>query len=143
MKPLDLQGWRFGRLVAVAIDYEGTAKRVNQGRRWWCVCDCGNIVSVRAHYLIHGETRSCGCLARETKLRPKTIANKKKYIHIKPPSAVEIKYGCSFCADKKGCDWNCKYADFLDAYGSYAAYDKAAEADIYKVLANYFENKEG
>lgn len=36
------------------------------GATWRCVCDCGTTKEqVRAHYLIHGKTRSCGCLHRE------------------------------------------------------------------------------
>lgn len=52
----DITGVRFGRLVA--RQYLGNGK-------WECVCDCGNIRTVRAGHLNSGKTKSCGCLRRE------------------------------------------------------------------------------
>lgn len=52
----DLTGQRFGHLVAI--------KRVSEPGKavlWECVCDCGNIVVVRATSLRKGNTQSCGC----------------------------------------------------------------------------------
>ena len=55
----DLTGQRFGRLIAVTnVSKKGKA-------RWICTCDCGNEVSVAAHHLKSGGTRSCGCLHSE------------------------------------------------------------------------------
>lgn len=57
----DLTGIRFGRLLVINRD-----KNDSSGRCVWvCKCDCGNIVSVKSHYLISGEKKSCGCLQRE------------------------------------------------------------------------------
>lgn len=56
MKREDLTGQRFGRLVA--LKYLGDCK-------YECKCDCGNTKIVRTGCLKHGNTRSCGCLARE------------------------------------------------------------------------------
>lgn len=57
-----LQGQRFGRLEVIGFD------RIDEVRatRWFCKCDCGNIVSVRSSALISGRTKSCGCLKLET-----------------------------------------------------------------------------
>lgn len=52
----DLTGKRFGHLVAL--------KRVSKPGSpvlWECVCDCGNVVTVRALCLSKGITQSCGC----------------------------------------------------------------------------------
>lgn len=57
----NLIGQRFGRLVV--IEYEGS---INQSRRWLCKCDCGNIkYNVSTENLKSGNTKSCGCLAKE------------------------------------------------------------------------------
>lgn len=62
MKPKDLTGRRFGRLLA----------RYPTGRRdrklsvyWNCICDCGNESEVTADRLMHGTYLSCGCLKKE------------------------------------------------------------------------------
>lgn len=56
MKKLDIQGVRFGRLVAT--EYLGA-------RRWRCVCDCGAETSVVGYQLKAGRSQSCGCLRAE------------------------------------------------------------------------------
>lgn len=57
MKPANLRGKRFGRLVALSRT-RGPDKRM----RWKCRCDCGAIVkNVRTSSLLNGNTKSCGC----------------------------------------------------------------------------------
>jgi len=51
---------RFGRLVAVHL-----APKTDRHTRWDCICDCGATVTVMAASLTSGDSRSCGCLARE------------------------------------------------------------------------------
>lgn len=53
----DLVGKDFGRLHVVAL---ATGDWV--GRRYECVCICGNKVTVRGSTLVNNATRSCGCL---------------------------------------------------------------------------------
>lgn len=53
----DVRGRRFGRLVAT---------KYVTGSRWLCLCDCGNESTVVSQKLHSGETRSCGCLSRDT-----------------------------------------------------------------------------
>lgn len=70
----DLVGKRFGRLTVVeqAEDYViSSGKRCAQ---WICRCDCGNEHIVRGYSLKNGDTKSCGCLARE-----KTVERNKKH----------------------------------------------------------------
>lgn len=55
-KALDLEGKRFGRLVAIESTYNG------KNRIWTCTCDCGNKITVQASHLNLGHTKSCGCL---------------------------------------------------------------------------------
>lgn len=58
----DLTGSLFGRLVVIEVSRD----RSPDGRALWvCRCSCGTTVSVSSHYLLSGDTRSCGCLHRE------------------------------------------------------------------------------
>ncbi|GGH83488.1 hypothetical protein JOD43_002102 [Pullulanibacillus pueri] len=59
---VDLKDKRFGRLVVV----EKLDARKNGRVVWRCKCDCGNYVVVMSTYLTTGQTRSCGCLKKET-----------------------------------------------------------------------------
>ena len=61
---LDLQGKRFGRLVATRI----TEKRNSKGSIIWeCICDCGKVVEIPSELLVSGNTTSCGCRKQEIK----------------------------------------------------------------------------
>jgi hypothetical protein len=51
----DLTGQRFGRLLVVGYKHS---------RYWNCLCDCGNIKTVRADALKEGKTKSCGCISK-------------------------------------------------------------------------------
>ena len=60
-KFINLIGQKFGRLTVI--------KRLpNKNNRvmWLCKCDCGNTVEVRGDSLKSGNTKSCGCIHRET-----------------------------------------------------------------------------
>lgn len=60
-KPTDLAGQVFGRLT-VLVQGPHSGRYV----QWVCRCECGTEVTVRAAKLTRGETKSCGCLRRET-----------------------------------------------------------------------------
>lgn len=61
-KLIDLTGMRFGRLTVV--ERHGTN---NSGKPTWiCQCDCGNTAIVSSGELRGGNTKSCGCLRRES-----------------------------------------------------------------------------
>lgn len=67
---IDLTGKRFGRLVALT-----DAGSFDKGRKWNCVCDCGNSALAYTHSLSCGRKQSCGCLKRDkakllNRLRP-------------------------------------------------------------------------
>ena len=60
--PHDIKGQKFGRLTAIEL----INRRSPSGDAYWkCQCECGNITEVRKSKLISGNTKSCGCLARE------------------------------------------------------------------------------
>lgn len=58
----ELSGQRFGRLTVI----EEAGRNKNQNVIWSCRCDCGNITTALTSSLISGNTRSCGCLHKET-----------------------------------------------------------------------------
>jgi hypothetical protein len=58
---VDLTGRRIGRLVVLRL-----IERKPRGRSIWeCRCDCGTIKVAAHSNLLHGHTRSCGCLRAE------------------------------------------------------------------------------
>ena len=61
MKKLDLKDCKYGRLLVT-----NEAPNVNGRTAWECICDCGKKVVVTTHSLRRGNTKSCGCLAKET-----------------------------------------------------------------------------
>ena len=52
---VDLTGERFGRLLVKHFSFR--KRRFNY---FECLCDCGNISTVRGTSLLRGDTRSCG-----------------------------------------------------------------------------------
>lgn len=60
----DLTGRRFGRLTVI----ERAPNRDGCRHSYWkCVCDCGEIRDVISTSLLSGDTKSCGCIAREVR----------------------------------------------------------------------------
>jgi hypothetical protein len=56
----DIKGEKFGRLLVIERSH-----RHGSRWRWKCKCDCGNVTYPMSKNLTNGNTRSCGCLARE------------------------------------------------------------------------------
>lgn len=76
MRRLELSGQKFGRLLVVGF-YD-----IHKGySRWICLCDCGKkVIRARGH-LRTGNTKSCGCLNKET------LSNIAKNNHLRPYEA--------------------------------------------------------
>lgn len=80
LKQKELQGIRFGRLVATEW-IPGNKNKQTKGK-WHCICDCGNNCYVSTTDLTSGKTRSCGCLRKETtSIRFKKYAYKDKRLY--------------------------------------------------------------
>ena len=74
-KAIDLTGLKFGKLSV--IERAGSTK--HGAVKWRCVCECGNETIVIGDELRKGNTRSCGCLAKEvtsTRMKGKAPKNK-------------------------------------------------------------------
>lgn len=70
--PLDLQGRRFGRLLALR---QHELKK--HGWDWLFRCDCGKEVVLRGSQVARLHTRSCGCLRVDTSREQETTHGKK------------------------------------------------------------------
>jgi hypothetical protein len=99
-----LIGQRFGRLRVVSVNGSGLrGKTIAQ-----CLCDCGTVKDVAAASLKSGNTKSCGCLSRDTAIlvhtkhgesaRGKTSAEYRVWAHMldrckNPKNARFHRYG--------------------------------------------------
>ena len=63
MRSLDLAGQKYGKLTVL----NKTDKRKGTSVVWLCHCDCGNECEVTSYNLRTGQTKSCGCLVKESK----------------------------------------------------------------------------
>ena len=70
MQKIDITGQRFGRLIVLREN-----GRKGKSLLWLCRCDCGNEINAIAYNLKNGHTRSCGCLAKDTKSKIRTKHN--------------------------------------------------------------------
>lgn len=61
-KTVDIKGQRFGRLTVLSFSHLGKHNKAH----WLCRCDCGTERTFVGSYLRNGDTKSCGCLFRET-----------------------------------------------------------------------------
>lgn len=80
----DLTGQKFGRLTAL-YRLHNTKERT----KWLCICDCGNLKEATAHDLTTKNTRSCGCLHKESL----TQLNKYKITHDKSDTRLYSIWG--------------------------------------------------
>jgi len=77
-KFIDLTGQKFNKLNVLKI-----VGRAKNGRiLWLCKCDCGNEKIVSGHDLKNGDTKSCGCLCNEIRIKNNKLY-KTKHGHCK------------------------------------------------------------
>lgn len=57
----DMTGEKFGRLTPVSFVDDD-----RRGAFWECVCDCGNSIVVSGKGLRSGDSKSCGCMQKDT-----------------------------------------------------------------------------
>lgn len=85
----DLTGKKFGKLTVINRDFERTD--ASKQAFWWCVCDCGEKISVGRGSLKSGATRSCGCLKSKGEEKISQILNDNKIPHIKGYTFDDLK----------------------------------------------------
>ena len=57
---IDLTGKTIGKLKVIG----DSGKRKSRRPIWSCRCACGNEVEILGKYLLNGDTKSCGCIAK-------------------------------------------------------------------------------
>lgn len=72
VKPIDITGQHFGRLIAVR-----EVEHKNGLRHYLCHCDCGNEKILTVRELRSGHTKSCGCLRNRPSKNRKNLAGLK------------------------------------------------------------------
>jgi hypothetical protein len=63
---------RVGRLTVLGDAFSTGRYKYNQTKRKWhfvCQCDCGVVCAVLASSISSGNTKSCGCLGEQSRLR--------------------------------------------------------------------------
>lgn len=68
----DITGNKYNKLTAICFDH----KKKNTVY-WKCRCDCGNETIVPIYALVHGTTKSCGCLKHNTAVNAKDFTGQK------------------------------------------------------------------
>ena len=64
MKYTDIAGRKYNRLKILSLD------RVEKSSRYWvCLCDCGNVKTIREDKIVSAATKSCGCLQKENRIK--------------------------------------------------------------------------
>lgn len=74
-KKVDLTGKKYGRLTAIRRTSERKRGRIV----WECLCECGGAKKTDTDQLTTGNTKSCGCLQRES--RSKTGSRTRNLVH--------------------------------------------------------------
>ena len=57
-------GERFNKLTITGVAEPYITPKGISCARWECICDCGEVISVRFSALTSGNTKSCGCIRR-------------------------------------------------------------------------------
>jgi len=60
---VDITGKRYGKLTVLERDHAKIGTNVSTVSWWLCLCDCGNIKSIRKTYLLSKvKNKACGCM---------------------------------------------------------------------------------
>ncbi len=78
-KIIDLIGQRFERLTVVNF-----VELSNQGAKWECVCDCGNIKVILGKQLRRKSIKSCGCYKIDILIERSTTHGQQRKGHKSP-----------------------------------------------------------
>ena len=100
----DFTGKRFGRLTVK----KKVGRDIYRSSIWECLCDCGNICTVRHQSLKSGVTQSCGCL------RLQRLAEARKPRHGYPATTYKIFYAYRQKAKSRKLDFQLKIDEFVN-----------------------------
>lgn len=65
-KVLDLTGKKYGRWTVIEKAKSKANASLNDRENYWkCICECGKVKEIRGSSLRNGNSKSCGCFAKE------------------------------------------------------------------------------
>lgn len=99
-RAFDLVGRRYGRLLVVS---RSELIDCGDGPLWTCKCDCGNEKTIKGHNLLRGNTKSCGCLRKESasKRQSRNLIGKKF-------GKLTVLVQAGFDKSRKNSKWLCR-----------------------------------
>lgn len=83
-KALNLEGQRFGKLIAIS-----KVKTKKQKRRWHCICDCGKRCIKWTQQLRSGLAMHCGCSPKPSGNHPRGPEKRVRITWRFEPSLIE------------------------------------------------------
>lgn len=107
----DLEGKKFGKLLVISLH----SFNKKGGTKWNCICNCGKNKTIYACNLIHGKSKSCGCLAiKNRKKRAFDLTGEKfgSYTVIKKVKNAKTRHGKSIDCWK--CECKCGIIKLLE-----------------------------
>jgi hypothetical protein len=108
---LDIIGNRFGRLTVL----ECVGLNKCGGTIFLCECDCGNKKTISRSHIVSGDTRSCGCLRKDTDYHPNCILTCKRGHEYNEDNTGIYKHNgtryCKVCKSITRKKWNMENPD--------------------------------
>lgn len=98
-------GEKYGRLTTLCV----VGRTKNRVKIWRCQCDCGNFKNVPSTSLTSGNTKSCGCLNKETITKIGIKTRFQKGWSLKNTESPENKYDLS---GEYGIGWTPREEEF-------------------------------
>lgn len=137
LKHHNLVGEKFGKLSVIETD----TKNPNKFRTYYnCMCECGNIVSVRSDALTYGNVKSCGCVSiSKGEMRVREVLDKYHQNYTSQFTFDDCVYKYPLRFDFHLMDYNCcieydgkqHYVGF-DFFGGEEAYKQTQKRDKIK-----------
>lgn len=130
-KIIDISGETFNQIDVLSVNKPRSGG--SQGTYFNCRCRiCGKTFVRRGYDIRAGRVWNCGCTKARTE-DPRVPRGVKRYLSA--PASVKARYGCEYCSDIKSCRGRlpCKYAEILDNYLCYEAYDE----EVKKLFESY------
>lgn len=123
----DISGQNFGRLT-VSNQYRIQNTNKKSRTEWFCNCECGNNIWIKADSLINGNTKSCGCFRIEK--------NRKEYGE---SSKNRVLRRYKHDAKKRGLEFLLSKEQFLDTISKNCSYCKLPPYNIQNDGESYGE----